>query len=127
MLFSLDDFNISNWSKEKFGEIIILIISSVTIETKEQKQYWIDALETMTDNQLVNLKKILSDEHDELKKIDEQYEQKVQNAEAQAVTKIKQEEIRAKKQARVVAEQEEELTEKKLEADLLKQLEAIDN
>ncbi len=127
MQYNLTDFIISDKSKERFNDLIYLIIQSVTIETKQQKQYWIEALDTMTDDQLENLKKILSDERDELKKIDKQYEEKVEQAETDAIAKIKLEESSAKRRARLSAESEEELNEKKVEEDLLKRLEDIDS
>ena len=80
MSYSIQDFTISDDIKEKFNEIIELILLSTTIDNKEKKQYWIDALSTMTDDQVDNLKKILTEEKDELEKIDKQYESQVKQS-----------------------------------------------
>ena len=122
MPFTIWDFNIPDETRKKFKKYIDLIIKSATIESKDQKQYWIDALPTMTSEQLDNLLVILNEEKQELEKIENEYNENINKARQKAVTEINQEEIIAKKQAIKMAELADQEKEEKLEEDLLKQL-----
>ena len=125
MSYSIQDFTISDDIKEKFNEIIELILLSTTIDNKEKKQYWIDALSTMTDDQVDNLKKILTEEKDELEKIDKQYESQVKQSNEKTWQRFNEEEYKAKKAARELLEKKDQEAEAFDEDALLKELNDI--
>ena len=125
MDFSFSDFTIKDEIKAKYSDIIELIFKSITIETKEQKQYWIDALEEMDDEQIKNLREILTEEIDQVKQIDEEFWEKITEAEQDAISRIKLKESEKRKQKR---EEEEKLSQGKessYEDDLLSQLDDL--
>lgn len=125
MQFQISDFKISASILEKYKDIIDLILWSSTIETKEQKQYWIDSLSVMNDDQVANLRNILTEEKNELKKIDDDYNSKVKQAQSQAKQSISEEELAAKRKAILIAEKQDRDSEKQKEDDLLKQIENL--
>lgn len=123
MQFTISDFNIIPEVLKKFKDLINLIISSTTIESKDDKQYWISSLSTMTDDQIKNLYDILNEEKKELAKIEDEYSKNVNSAKISAINKIKAEEMKAKKIAIAWEEKKDKEKEKEVEEDLLKQLE----
>lgn len=62
--------------KQKFGELIQLIIGSESMNT-EERQYWVNILPIMTPEQLQNLREILVNEREQLKAIDQKYGQEI--------------------------------------------------
>jgi hypothetical protein len=64
MSYSLSDFIINDEVLENHKDLIELIIASETIEDKDQKQYWIDAIEDMDDDQMESLLSILNEEQE---------------------------------------------------------------
>ena len=126
MVYSYPDFEIKDEIKEKYSDIIQLIFTSITIETKEQKQYWIDALEEMDEDQLVNLKKILWDEVDDVRKIDEEYWPKKLNKEEQEKEDLlKKEQIAKRSEKRKKEEWKTEIEDRSYEDSLLSQLDDL--
>lgn len=126
MVYSYPDFEIKDEIKEKYSDIIQLIFTSITIETKEQKQYWIDALEEMDEDQLINLKKILWDEVDDVKKIDEEYWPKKLNKEEQEKEDLlKKEQIAKRSEKRKKEEWKTEIEDRSYEDSLLSQLDDL--
>jgi hypothetical protein len=64
MTYSLSDFIIDDGLLENHKDLIGLIVASETISDKEQKQYWIDAIEDMGDDQMESLLSILNEEQE---------------------------------------------------------------
>ncbi|TSC78926.1 MAG: Tetratricopeptide TPR3 [Candidatus Peregrinibacteria bacterium Gr01-1014_25] len=62
--------------KQKFPEILQLILGSESMNT-EERQYWINILPIMTPEQLKNLQEILVNEREQLKAIDAKYAKEV--------------------------------------------------
>jgi hypothetical protein len=60
----LSDFIIDDDVLKNNKDLIELIISSETISDKEQKQYWIDAINDMDDDQMDSLLSILNEEQE---------------------------------------------------------------
>lgn len=137
MVFTKSDFDIDEEILSKYWDIIDLILSSETIETKDQKKYWIDSLSTMTDEQIDNLKSILIEEKEELQKIDEKYKgswsatstsaasANTKDANEEEKQRIKAEKQRQKRREMREAEKEHEQQEEKLEEDILKGLDDL--
>lgn len=124
MQFQFSDFQISANILENYKDILELILWSSTIETKDQKQYWIDSLSVMNSDQIENLRNILAEEKNELKKIDDEYNSK-KNTQSQQKNTVSEEELSSKRKAILKAEKEDRDKEKKTEDDLLKQIEDI--
>ncbi len=121
MTYSLSDFIIDNDLLENNKDLIEKIISSETISDKDQKQYWIDAIEDMDDHQMNSLLSILDEEQEWLKKISKEFNEdlkKEKEAEAEA-ERLRRKKEREEKE-RIFEEQDEEL-----EKDLLAELDDL--
>jgi len=69
---------ISEEVKSKFPELTAQIIASESMDD-EEREYWIQILPIMTDEQVQKLRDILSREQAELAKIDEEYAEKAES------------------------------------------------
>ena len=113
--------NIPPEVQEKFGNLIDLIKASKSINDDE-RQYWIDVLPIMSEDQLGNLKGILDNEKAQLAKADEAYNKGLEN-EAQKAKKAFDEKAYAeKKAARLALEKQHEQEELEDEAAILAEL-----
>ncbi len=61
-------------TEQKHGEIVKMVLASESMDDAE-RQYWIDILPIMTQDQLQQLQSILTQEHDQLAAIDAKYAQ----------------------------------------------------
>lgn len=66
------DISISDDLKQKFPDLIALILGSQSMNT-EERQYWINILPIMTPEQIQNLRDILENEKKQLAAIDKKY------------------------------------------------------
>lgn len=121
MTYSLSDFIIDDNLLQNNKKLINLIIASETISDKEQKQYWIDAIEDMGDDQLSSLYSILWEEQEWLQKISEEFNEdlKHEKAEEAEAERIK------KRDNRIERERISEEADDQLEADLLAELDDL--
>jgi hypothetical protein len=109
--------------RENFGELIDLIEGSESMNT-EERQYWINILPIMTDDQIVNLREILVNERNQLKVIDEKYSKEIEKIGQEQIVKKTGEERRKRRETRSAKEQEAS-QESDAEAEaLLKEIEA---
>lgn len=90
--------------QEKFGELIELIKGSESMND-EERQYWINLLPVMTDEQVGNLKGILENEKAQLKAIDEKYGKEIENIGSQQSIAKLDAERKEKKEKRLSAEE----------------------
>lgn len=90
--------------QEKFGELIELIKGSESMND-EERQYWINLLPVMTDEQVGNLKGILENEKAQLKAIDEKYGKEIENIGSQQSIAKLDAERKKKKEKRLSAEE----------------------
>lgn len=113
-------FDIPAAVKEKYPDLIDLIIETKSMDDKE-RQYWFHILPVMNVQQVEKLKTILLNEKSKLAEIDQKYSQPL----GPQVVAMKDNEIRDK----MASVQKEETEHKKQEADkeaeLLKQLENL--
>src|SRR3989338_9293851 len=63
--------------KQKFPDLIELILRSESMND-EERQYWINILPIMTDDQIQNLRQILTNERDQLAAIDAKYSKEIE-------------------------------------------------
>ena len=90
-------------TQEKFGELIELIKGSRSMDASE-RQYWVDVLPIMSEDQIQNLRDILDSEKKQLAEAEAAYNEGMQQN-VQAATKAFDEEaFKEKKRAREEAE-----------------------
>lgn len=69
-------FDIPELYLQKDPSLIILVLESKSLEQSDEKQSWFDMINIMNDEQLENLRDILTREKQKLKEIEEKYEKK---------------------------------------------------
>lgn len=112
------DFVVDPHVQEKYPEIITMLKGSESINSDEKK-YWFDALKTMNDSQVEDLRSILSDEKKGLESIDsKEAEQKKQEeekrvaeekAEAERLKLLEERKLKEKESKKDDIEKQEEL------------------
>ena len=107
MVYQITDFVIKDEVLNKFRDLIDLIVASETISDKEQKQYWIDSLEEMSDDQIESLKSILGEEQQWIQKISEEFNDDLEKEKEEERIRRMQE-LREKEREIELKEQEEE-------------------
>lgn len=110
-------------TQTKFPEIITMIQDSPSMNV-EERQYWIDALPVMTDDQIRSLQGILTNEKKQLSEAEKNYNdrqtgnlKKAENAFNEAAYRAKK---TALKEAEATAEHEEKSEEEKVLEELAK-------
>ncbi|MFH1012339.1 MAG: hypothetical protein V1760_01185 [Candidatus Peregrinibacteria bacterium] len=117
--------NIPEETRKQFPDLAPLIEQSSSMND-EERQYWIDVLPIMTEDQLDNLRDILGTEKKQIAEADKTYAKGVQKEADKVKMAFDEGAYRAKKQARVQAEQQHEEDEKKHEDQLLKDIETME-
>ncbi len=110
--------------REKFPDLVKLIYETESMND-EEREYWMQIMPIMTEEQIVKFREILVNEKDQLAQLDNEYEQEVGriNAPAPEIDEAKLKKKMAEiKQKETVGEAEE----KAKEAELLKQLEGME-
>ncbi len=109
--------------REKFPDLVKLIYETESMND-EEREYWMQIMPIMTEEQIVKFREILVNEKDQLAKLDNEYEQEMGriNAPAPAI-----DEAKLKKKMAEIAKKEKigEEAEKSKEEELLKQLESM--
>lgn len=110
--------------REKFPDLIKLIYETESMN-QEEREYWLQIMPIMTEDQTVKFREILVNEKEQLAKLDAEYEQEMAKLNAskpkpidEAAMKAKQAEIRQEEESH----EEEEASK---EADLLDALENL--
>jgi hypothetical protein len=113
--------NVPEDVQNKFPELVGLIKGSQSMND-EERQYWIDVLPIMTEDQLVNLNNILGNEKKQIEDADKQYEQGVKEDVKYFKLEFNEVKYKEKKLLREKAEKMEELAETKSEESVLAEL-----
>ena len=110
--------------REKFPDLVKLIYETESMND-EEREYWLQIMPIMTEEQIVKFREILVNEKDQLSKLDNEYEQEMGRIDARKTPEIdgaklkeKMAEIKQKETVREEAEVAEE-------EELLKKLEGI--
>ena len=113
--------NVSEEVQKKFPELVEMIKASQSMNP-EERQYWVDVLLIMSDDQIENLKKILDNEKKQTETANQNLQKGV--AEDESKVKIHFDEIRYKEKKRILKEAEGkfEKDEKDNEAMLLQEI-----
>lgn len=109
--------------REKFPDLVKLIYETESMN-EEEREYWMQILPIMTEDQIVKFRGILVNERDQLTKLDQEYEQEMTriNKPVAELDEVKmKEKIQEIKQAESVSEEQEA----KQEEELLKKLQGL--
>ncbi len=109
-------------TQAKFGELIDLIKGSESMND-EERQYWVNLLPAMTEEQIGNLREILGNEKTQLAAIDEKYGKELEKESSEKSIATMDEEKKRKKAERASAEEADRQKDGTAE-DLLKQIES---
>lgn len=107
--------------EEKFHELVAMIKASQSMED-EERQYWVDVLPIMSQDQITNLRGILENEKKQLAEASSAYSQDMSKAIKNVASEFDEQAYLEKKRARVAAEKAHEAEEHKHEEDILSQL-----
>lgn len=109
--------------REKFPDLVKLIYETESMNN-EEREYWMQIMPIMTEEQIVKFREILVNEKDQLAKLDNEYEQEMGRINAPA-PEIDEEKLKAKMAEIAKKEKVGEEAEKAKEEELLKQLEKL--
>lgn len=110
--------------KQKYPDLIELIIQSQSMNT-EERQYWINILPIMTPEQVQNLRDILTNEKKQLQEIDKKYSTQLDAAGEKEKAIRTEGEIKEKRAARQQKEEEFEREEEQQTEALLNKIESL--
>jgi len=114
------DLNISDEVQKKFPELIEMIKGSQSMN-KEERQYWIDVLMIMTEDQIDNLYSILGNEKKQIEEANRDYEENIQKEAGKVKLYFDEFKYKEKKRMREESEKLHELEEEKKEQALLEE------
>lgn len=109
--------------RNKFPDLVKLIYETESMNA-EEREYWLQIMPIMTEDQIVKFREILVNEKQQLTQLDQEYQQEMSKAGSQHVVEINEAEMRRKKEELAMAEKQSEDSEQKEEENLLK---ALDN
>ncbi|MFH0820636.1 MAG: hypothetical protein V1908_02570 [Candidatus Peregrinibacteria bacterium] len=113
--------NVPTETREQFPDLIPLIVVSPSMND-EERQYWVDVLPIMTEDQVKNLRDILSNEKKQIDEANSTYAKGVQKEKEKVGVVFNEAAYKAKKQALKEAEKVQETEEAKSEDELLKEI-----
>lgn len=107
--------------KEKYPDLIALVLQTESMNDDE-RDYWFQILPIMTDEQIAKFHGILTNERNQLKKLDQEYEAQMKKLNDKHQREWTEFEVRKKREAIQKAEAKTEAQEKAQEEELLKKL-----
>ena len=108
--------------QQQYPELIQLILASESMND-EERQYWINILPVMTDEQRGNLLGILKSEREQRAAIDAKYQKEIDQLSTQEAVAKMETDRRGKTQRRQTVEQQHEAEERRAEEEILKAIE----
>jgi hypothetical protein len=108
--------------QKRFPQLVELIKASESMNN-EERQYWINILPIMTEEQIKNLFEILDNERKQLAAIDAKYQNEMQKIGDTESVKVTEEDRRKKREARKSSEASASQQESQATEDLLKKIE----
>lgn len=121
---SASGLQIPDETRVKFGHLIELIQASESMNN-EEKQYWINILPIMTQDQLKNLEDILVNEKKQLAAIDAKYTKNGASQSDTTSVDSMEEKIKSRKKDREAKELEDAKKEELHEEDILASIESL--
>ena len=121
-----DEFTlqIPNEVKEQFPDLVKLINGSSSMDN-EERQYWVDVLPIMSEDQIKNLRDILDNENAQIEEVNQAYAKGMGQAVQKATITFDEVVYKEKKQVRLEAERLHEEEEAMQEEAVLKELENL--
>jgi len=110
--------------REKFPDLIKLIYETESMNS-EEREYWMQIMPIMTEEQIVKFREILVNEKNELAKLDQDYQAEMAKLNKNRPQEIDEQALKSKITEIQKAEASHEVEEKKSEEDLLNQLNDI--
>lgn len=110
--------------REKFVDLVKLIYETESMN-QEEREYWMQILPIMTEDQIVKFREILVNERDQLNKLDKEYESEMSKINANKAPEIDEAKLKQKMHEIKQAEKSSEEVEKSEEELLLKKLSEI--
>jgi hypothetical protein len=108
----------------KFADFVELIKGSQSMDT-EERQYWVDVLPIMSEDQLNNLRGILNNEKKQIEETNKAYSKGMGELTEKVTVTFDEATYLEKKKARVAVEMKEEQEEAKNEAALLEEVKKL--
>src|SRR3989338_9760993 len=110
--------------RDKFPDLVKLIYETESMNT-EEREYWMQILPIMSEEQIVKFREILVNEKQQLAKLDKEYENEVARINSAKPAEIDEVKMKGKLQEIKKAEAGSEAAEKSEEEELLKKLSGI--
>ncbi len=111
--------------REKFPDLVKLIFETESMN-EEEREYWLQIMPIMTEDQIVKFREILVNEKNQLEKLDKEYEQEVSKIDNKYSPQIDEEALKNRLNEIKEREKAQESSEKAEEEELLSQLENMD-
>lgn len=111
--------------REKFSDIIKLIYETESMN-EEEREYWMQIMPIMTEEQIKKFRDILINEKEQLSKLDKDYEQEMSRINAKKAPEIDETKLKQKLEEIKEKEKADEQSDKDKEEELLKQLGNVD-
>ena len=110
--------------KQQFPDLVKLIIASSSMDD-EERQYWVDVLPIMSEDQIKNLRGILDNEKQQMEEVNQAYSKGMGEMTQKATITFDEAAYKEKKEARIEAEKLHEEEERMREENVLKELENL--
>jgi hypothetical protein len=110
--------------REKFSDLVKLIFETESMD-QEEREYWLQIMPIMSEEQIVKFRDILVNEKKQLEQLDSKYESEMSTLNNKYVAEIDEAEMRKKMESLKQAEQVGEAGEMSEEAALLEELKNI--
>lgn len=107
--------------REKFPDLVKLVFETESMD-EDEREYWLQILPIMTDDQINKFREILVNEKEQLEKLDKEYDSEMTKLEQKRSQALNETEIRKRREELHVKEAAEEQQESKTEEDLLNKL-----
>lgn len=115
---------VPNLVREKFPDLVKLIYETESMNT-EEREYWMQIMPIMTEEQITKFREILVNEKNELSKLDQDYQTEMAKLNQNRPKEIDEQALKSKITEIKEAEASQEVTEKKSEENLLNQLDNL--
>lgn len=111
--------------REKFPDLVKLIYETESMN-QEEREYWLQIMPIMTEDQIVKFREILVNERDQLQKLDQEYEQEVGKINQKHTRQIDEAQMKERMDKIKAEEKSSESEEATREQELLNQLGGMD-
>jgi len=115
---------IPNMIREKFPDLVKLIYETESMNI-EEREYWMQIMPIMTEEQISKFRDILVNEKNELAKLDKEYEEEMAKINKKHLKEIDETQLKQKMDSIKKAEAEAQHAEKSKEDNLLNQLDNL--